>query len=82
MNAEWVTRIQQQCRKAKVPFFFKQWGGVRKSATGRELNGRTYDEYPLLSPSPVLSAAARRELVEGFQASWPQGPRQKNKQTV
>jgi len=29
-----------------VPFFFKQWGGVRKSEAGRELDGRTWDQYP------------------------------------
>lgn len=43
---EWVVSIQKQCQKADVAFFFKQWGGVFKSHTGRELNGRTYDEMP------------------------------------
>jgi len=46
MRAEWVSSIFRQCRTARVPFFFKQWGGVRKDLTGRELNGRTYDEMP------------------------------------
>lgn len=46
MRKEWVTSILRQCRIARVPFFFKQWGGVRKDFTGRELNGRTYDEMP------------------------------------
>lgn len=46
MKSEWVTSIFRQCREARVPFFFKQWGGVRKDLTGRELNGRTYDEMP------------------------------------
>lgn len=49
MRIEWIRSIFRQCRKAKVPFFFKQWGGVRKHVTGRELNGRTYDEMPRLS---------------------------------
>jgi protein gp37 len=48
MQQEWVNLILKQCRRAKVPFFFKQWGGVRKDRTGRELNGRTYDEVPVL----------------------------------
>jgi protein gp37 len=48
MHKEWVESIQQQCQDANVPFFFKQWGGVRKHRTGRELNGRTYDELPVL----------------------------------
>jgi len=46
MEIEWVREIYRACRKAKVPFFFKQWGGVRKDLTGRELNGRIYNEMP------------------------------------
>ena len=46
MREEWVTSIFRQCRAARVPFFFKQWGGVRKDLTGRELNGRIYNEMP------------------------------------
>ena len=46
MRHEWVESILRQCRASTTPFFFKQWGGVRKDLTGRELNGRTYDEMP------------------------------------
>ncbi len=46
MKQEWVQSILKQCRAAKVAFFFKQWGGVRKDMTGRLLDGRTYDEMP------------------------------------
>jgi protein gp37 len=46
MKIEWVREIFRACRKADVPFFFKQWGGVRKDLTGRKLGGRTYDEMP------------------------------------
>lgn len=46
MKREWVRNIRKQCRRYKVPFFFKQWGGVRKHEAGRELDGRTYDEFP------------------------------------
>jgi protein gp37 len=46
MNPEWVRAIRNQCRRARVPFFFKQWGGVNKAKTGRELDGRTWDEMP------------------------------------
>lgn len=52
MQPEWVVQIQEQCREAAVPFFFKQWGGVNKKKTGRELNGRTYDELPQLPDAP------------------------------
>jgi protein gp37 len=46
MQESWVIRIREQCRAAGIPFFFKQWGGVRKSANGRLLEGRTFDEMP------------------------------------
>ncbi len=46
MRLEWVQSILEQCDTAGVPFFFKQWGGVRKKKTGRLLNGRTYDSMP------------------------------------
>jgi protein gp37 len=49
MRREWVGSIFGQCRAAGVPFFFKQWGGVRKDLTGRQLDGRTYDEMPAVS---------------------------------
>jgi protein gp37 len=46
MHKEWVLSLRDQCARAGVAFFFKQWGGVRKGKTGRELDGRTYDELP------------------------------------
>lgn len=46
MKKKWVIDIRDRCAEAEVPFFFKQWGGVRKSKTGRELDGRFYDEMP------------------------------------
>jgi len=46
MNEAWVTSVRDQCLAADVPFFFKQWGGVRKKQHGRELKGRTWDGMP------------------------------------
>lgn len=46
MDLEWVVDIRDQCRASNVAFFFKQWGGVNKSRTGRELEGQTYNEMP------------------------------------
>jgi len=46
MQHSWVLDIRDQCRASGVAFFFKQWGGVFKSRTGRELEGRTWDEMP------------------------------------
>lgn len=46
MQEEWVFDIRDKANKAKVAFFFKQWGGVNKKKTGRLLDGNTYNEYP------------------------------------
>ncbi len=46
MDPDWVIAIRDQCRRSGVPFFFKQWGGVHKSRTGRRLRGRTWDQMP------------------------------------
>lgn len=46
MNPDWVREVRDQCIEQKVPFFFKQWGGVRKDKTGRILDGREWLEYP------------------------------------
>jgi len=47
MDKAWVTDIRDQCQRANVPFFFKQWGGVNKKKAGRVLDARTWDEMPL-----------------------------------
>jgi len=46
MKPQWVRQIRAQCVAAQVPFFFKQWGGVFKSRTGRTLDGRTWNQMP------------------------------------
>lgn len=46
MEPGWAIDLRDQCLAAKVPFFFKQWGGVNKSRTGRELEGRVWDGMP------------------------------------
>ena len=46
MKIEWVRSVFRACRKANSAFFFKQWGGVQKHRTGRELAGKVYDEMP------------------------------------
>lgn len=46
MEREWVVEIRDRCLVEEVPFFFKQWGGVRRKEAGRELDGRTWDEMP------------------------------------
>jgi protein gp37 len=63
IEASWVRSIRAQCTHQKVPFFFKQWGGVRKAETGRELDGQTYDEFPESTDITVPSSADRRQLL-------------------
>ena len=46
IQEDWVIEIRNQCQKAGVAFFFKQWGGVNKKKTGRLLEDRTWDEMP------------------------------------
>ncbi len=58
MKKDWVISIRDQCREQRVPFFFKQWGGVRKARHGRELDGRTYDQYPRRVTSTVPDRAS------------------------
>ncbi|MCX7049393.1 MAG: phage Gp37/Gp68 family protein [Candidatus Sumerlaeota bacterium] len=49
MKKEWVLEIQQQCVAEKIPFFFKQWGGVRKKTAGRMLDGKVWESMPQLA---------------------------------
>jgi protein gp37 len=46
VQESWIAGIRDQCRKARVAFFFKQWGGQNKKKAGRLLDGRTWDEMP------------------------------------
>jgi protein gp37 len=48
IKEKWVRSIRDQCRGEKVAFFHKQWGGVRPKSNGRELDGRTWDEMPIV----------------------------------
>jgi protein gp37 len=51
MEPDWVRSMRDQCQAAGVPFFFKQWGGVRKTKAGRTLDGRTHDDVPVTNPA-------------------------------
>ncbi len=63
MDPEWAREIRDQCVLKGVPFFFKQWGGVRKGKTGRVLDGRTWDEMPNGQTLSAFSLTARRAGV-------------------
>ena len=56
MDPEWVREIRDQCRKKKVAFFFKQWGGFRPKSGGRKLDGREWNQFP----RPAKAATAHK----------------------
>ncbi len=66
MEEPWVTSVRDQCVATKVPFFFKQWGGVHKKRNGRLLGGKTYDEMPNRSCEPIAEVEERRKLQVHF----------------
>ncbi len=67
MQKEWVVSVRDHCNREHVPFFFKQWGGVRKKSAGRRLDGKTYDEFPqriqhsVRKPTECLALASKLE---------------------
>lgn len=66
MHPDWARSIRDQCVHQGVRFFFKQWGGVRKKITGRELDGRIHDDMPPLLREPYpgpVEARRRREAL-------------------
>lgn len=70
LRKEWVTSIRDQCAEAAVPFFFKQWGGVRKKIAGRKLDGRTYDGFPERTSNPVSPATAAFAWAEEIREKY------------
>jgi protein gp37 len=68
MQRDWVLSIQRQCRRERVPFFFKQWGGVRKSENGRSLSGRTYDQFPSVIRSAPPGRLQQTNLLTNVMA--------------
>lgn len=69
LREEWVTSVRDQCERAGVKFFFKQWGGVNKKQTGRLLQGRTYDEFPVRVQNPVADRQQRQAWIAEFSQS-------------
>lgn len=70
MKEDWVRNLLRQCRDYEVPFFFKQWGGVQKKKAGRELSGKTYDEFPLVIHRSMPDLGGRRHLAEELRAQF------------
>lgn len=69
IKESWVISIREQCKSANVPFFFKQWGGPRKSEAGRLLEGRTFDEMPERITHAIAPKPSRVEMTRKV-SSW------------
>ena len=70
LKKEWVTEVRDQCNDGGVPFFFKQWGGVRKKRAGRELDGKTYDGFPKRARKPVSPLATAMQWAREIQEEY------------
>jgi protein gp37 len=70
MQREWVVSIRDQCAIAKVPFFFKQWGGFHKKRAGRRLAGKTYNEFPPRPTKPVREPAVRLRWADEIECAF------------
>jgi len=73
MKKDWVLPLRDQCKRSGVPFFFKQWGGVRKKKAGRRLDGRTYDEFPKRVRHPVMSTEDCTSAASEIEARYHSG---------
>jgi protein gp37 len=69
LRPEWVRSLRDQCHRCGVPFFFKQWGGVRKSQSGRRLDGRFHDARPPLADREIPPPAQRKRLIAELEES-------------
>jgi protein gp37 len=67
MEESWVLKVLDYCRTFAIPFFFKQWGGVRKHKTGRELTGRTFDDFPTTTKNRMPNRLERKEMANRLQ---------------
>jgi protein gp37 len=68
LDEAWVVNVRDACLDSGVPFFFKQWGGVRKAKLGRDLRGETFDEVPPRPVRPMPGLPERRAVIAEFEA--------------
>lgn len=68
IRESWILEIRDQCRRARIPFFFKQWGGLQKSRAGRAIGGRTYDELPRRTPRIIADKEFVRTALAEVEA--------------
>ncbi len=81
----WVEAVLHHCEEAQVPFFFKQWGGVRKGKTGWQLHGRTYDAQPARVAVTVPDQVTRQAALtraETWSVTWHAGAKETHEGTA
>jgi protein gp37 len=74
IERDWVISVRDQCRAARVPFFFKQWGGVNKRRTGRRLDGELWDQMPSLQHAPAAKGGKRSPEAPGADLKFRTAP--------
>ncbi len=72
LEEDWVWNVQKVCKTSRVPFFFKQWGGVNKKKTGRLLGGKTYDQFPKRKICSVPSRGERQAMIAAIEEQFAQ----------
>jgi protein gp37 len=70
MRPEWAESVRVHCESQGVAFFFKQNGGAQKWLTGRELNGKEYNDMPPLSQVPIADRVTRQRLIREIEARY------------
>ncbi len=70
MKEEWVKEIRDKCLEKNTPFFFKQWGGVRKKRTGRLLENREWNEMPSFSSATYKTMNCAKPMKEDIEERY------------
>jgi three-Cys-motif partner protein len=79
MAEEWAIEIRDQCRAAKVAFFFKQWGGIRPKSGGRHLRGREWNQYPRVRKDRAMGALTGLQNRKAKRVTDPYSGREQTK---
>lgn len=82
VQKEWITNLIKQCKKQKVKVFFKQWGGIRPKSGGREIDGKTFDEYPKIKPMKPIHLQKMSKIKQAKKLPSLQNMFVKNGKTV
>lgn len=59
----WARGLRDQCQEQGVKFFWKQWGGFKPTSAGRDIDGRTWDEFPRLPGGGTATVGDNHRLI-------------------